>query len=297
MRSLGPDCWRALSTNLSKPIAVSPRMIAPNHGFSGYICGQIAMPLLKRHSPLTERVAGLAFFLGAMMPDADIFTKTLLGRQAYFGAAFYAHRHASHSILGTLALALIAAGLLTLLPPVRRAAGQWRGYAWLVACFWVGGMIHLVGDVFTPGWPLPLFWPLPMRYGGWSHIGWFSPYLFWLFLTAIAVGWGVRALTGIGTGNGTGKDTEKGTVGRGFLARKILERWGGAVTTTLGNGWAAGGLWLWYTVAVYRWLDFMATSQYETWGQWLAFHRQLLPNAMIVPVTEGVRVVWHWLSS
>ncbi|NIP72009.1 MAG: metal-dependent hydrolase, partial [Gammaproteobacteria bacterium] len=72
-------------------------MMTLNHGLSGYVCGRVAMPLLKRHAPLSERHLGWAFFLGALAPDVDILTKVLLGRGAYFSGAWYAHRHLSHS--------------------------------------------------------------------------------------------------------------------------------------------------------------------------------------------------------
>jgi membrane-bound metal-dependent hydrolase YbcI (DUF457 family) len=237
-------------------------MIVVNHGLSGYLCGQVAMPLLRRRAPLPERSLGWAFFLGAMLPDFDIVAK-LFGRAVYFSGAWYAHRHASHSLLGTLALALLATALLQrwLVP----AGGQrpWAARAWLAGCCWAGGWLHIFGDLFTPGWQMPLFWPLAVKFGAWSHIGWFSPYLLWLFVSTIAILWLLRALAG---------------------------RWAN------GAAWPGMAAWGIATLATLRWVSFLVTARYESWSQWHAYHRTLLPEAMISPVASTVSVIWRWLT-
>jgi membrane-bound metal-dependent hydrolase YbcI (DUF457 family) len=235
-------------------------MMTLNHGFSGYIVGQVAMPVVRRRAPVPPAILSAAFFLGAMAPDVDIVTRLAAGRAAYFGDAWYGHREASHSILGTLLLGLAVAAVLS----ARRAAreGGWLGAAWLAGCAWAGGLLHLVGDVVTPRRPLPVLWPLPAEFGALSHIGWFSPYLLWLFVTTIALGW----------------------TGRWLLPR------------VTGPRWASAAVWALYALAGYRWVQYMLVSRYESAEQWQAYQEALLPRVMVGPLSAAVRSAWVWLS-
>ena len=249
-------------------------MITLNHGLSGYVCGRVVMPLLKRRSPLSERAMGWAFFLGAMLPDVDILTR-LVGRPVYFADAWYAHRHASHSILGTLTLAALVGALLLRLFARSQARARGRAYAWLVGCLWCGGLLHILGDLYTPGWPLPVLWPWPGTYGALRHIGWFSPYLLWLFLATLAFGWAAGALP---------------------WRWPSLRRWEGLRRWAPPRALRNASVWLLYCLAAYRWIDFMLTSRYESWSQWEAYHLTLLPEAMIFPVTRGIGLMWRFLT-
>jgi membrane-bound metal-dependent hydrolase YbcI (DUF457 family) len=241
-------------------------MMTLNHGFSGYVCGRVAMPILKRYSPLSRRAMGWAFFLGAMMPDADIITRISAGRGAYFGRAWHSHRQFSHSLLGTLVEALVVAALL-FGPVLWRQERRWRSYAWAVGCLWAGGVLHLVGDVVTPARPLPVFWPLDYSVGGWSHIGWFSPYLLVLFLTVL----GIDVLM------------------RGLMRAQALPQ-GRA------RDWAGAAVWLLYAAAAYRWLHYLAVSRYESSTQWADYQRSLLPDPLVAATTEGIAVLWSLIS-
>lgn len=237
-------------------------MMTFNHGLSGYVCGRVLMPALRRRAPLSERALGWAFFLGAMMPDLDILGKLVGGRAFYFSGAWYGHRGASHSLLGTLILALVLAALLYR-PLTRGGAGGPRPYLWAVAAFWAGGILHLFGDVFTPARPLALFWPHPFRYGALARIGWFTPYLSWLFLATVAVGWMLLAAA----------------------RRRPAHR-----------AWLVSAVWGLNLVAAYRWVQFLVTSEYQSRGQWSDLQRALLPEAMVTPLTDGVSHLWFWLS-
>lgn len=241
-------------------------MMTLNHGFSGYVCGRVAMPVLRRWSPLSGRAMGWAFFLGAMMPDVDVLTRLVAGRGDYFGRAWYSHRQFSHSLLGTLVEALVAAAVL-FGPLVWRHERRWRAYAWAAGCLWAGGMLHLVGDVFTPARPLPVFWPLPYSIGAWSHIGWFSPYLLVLFLTVLGADLGVRGL---------------------MRAQAVPEG--------RPRAWAGAVVWLLYAAAAYRWLHYLAVSRYESFAQWAEYQRSLLPDPWVAVTTESVAVLWSLIA-
>jgi membrane-bound metal-dependent hydrolase YbcI (DUF457 family) len=244
-----------------------------NHGFSGYVVGQALLPVLRRYSPVPPAALGAAFFLGAMAPDVDIVTRLLGGRAAYFGDAWYAHRAASHSVVGTLLLGLAVAALLSAWRSAPGAGGEPRigpgrsrppsGYFWLAGCAWVGGLLHIVGDLFTPFRPLPLLWPLPDRIGAFSHIGWFSPYLLWLFVTTIALGW---------------------------TAARLLPGLAG------GHRWTPVAVWALYALASYRWIHYLVVSRYESAQQWQAYQEALLPQIMVRPLSVAVRAAWLWLS-
>ena len=242
-------------------------MMVLSHGLSSYVCGRVAMPALRRVSPLSPGTMSWAFALGAMMPDGDILTRAVLGRSAYFSTAWYGHRQFSHSILGTFLLTgLLAAGGFAV---ALRRRGVGRGaLAWLWGCLWCGGLLHLAGDLPTPGRPLPLFWPLAERFGSWSHIGWFTPYLWWMFLTAV-------------------------------LAAAAL-RWGGG--RLVARGWfragiaVAGAAWLVYAAAAYRWVQYLVTTRYESAAQYAALQARLLPEPLVELSGRWVHAAWQWLA-
>lgn len=238
-------------------------MMTLNHGLSGLVCGQVAMPVLRRRSPLPPRSMGWAFFLGAMLPDGDILVRVLAGRSDYFSFAWYGHRGASHSLLGTLVLALLGTAVLQRWLVPRGMERRWRGLVWLVACLWAGGMIHIFGDLFTPGWTMPVFWPWPARFGAWRHIGWFSPYLLWLFLGALVVA---------------------PLVQRSLAGLPAL------------RPWAPMAAWGIYALTVGRWVTFLVAMRYTGWNAWIADQEMLLPSVLVVPLSQGVHLLWHWFT-
>ncbi len=250
-------------------------MMTLNHGFSGYVCGRVLSPIAKRYAPWPPGVLVLAMFLGAMLPDLDALT-TLIGPHAYFSRAWYGHRMASHSILGGAVLAVAAAALLW--APLRRRCrpailkdasrlwgtlGLWE-MLWLWGALWLGTLLHLVGDLVTPGMAMPVLWPHPGRFGAWAHIGWFSPYLLWMFLL-------VLLLDGVGSA----------------LRRRAQGAW----HTRLGLA-----LWAMHALAAYRWLPYLAQSRSVSSRQWQAYQLELLPEAMVTPMTAAIHRLWHWLA-
>ena len=237
-------------------------MMTFNHGLSGYVVARVAEPLAVRYSPIPAGTLALCMFLGAMVPDLDIISR-LGGYHAYFGQSWYSHRQFTHSILGTGVIGLLL-GLLTHRLLGRNApGGRWAHILWLGGAFWVGGMIHIFGDLFTPGWKMPVFWPMDVRYGGFRKIGWFSPYLLWLFVGAILLSWGLRKA-------------------------------GGRIAAL--RPWSPTLIWLINALAVYRWVHFIQINTYNSWEQWLDYNRALLPEFMVTPITDLVRVVWSMFT-
>lgn len=239
-------------------------MITINHGLSAYVCARTVMPALKKHSAISERSLGWAFLLGAALPDADILSKLLLGRAEYFSGVWYGHRAASHSLLGGLLMALLVAALLYRPLASRREGGSaLAAYLWLTGGLWIGTMIHLFGDFFTPGWSMPIFWPAVVRFGSYSHIGWFTPYLLWLFMTTLFIAAGLHALA----------------------------RWKPQL-----NMFLASAAWLLYAVASWRWIHFVLISRYHSRGQWAEFQHDLLPELLITPINHAVSAAWYWMT-
>lgn len=241
-------------------------MMVLSHGMSGYVFGRVAMPALRRMSPVSPRAMSWAFFIGAMLPDADVLTRLILGHSAYFSGAWYAHRQASHSILGAFLLAGIAT-CIAFAARVRMGRWDWREPAWTWGCLWCGGLLHLVGDLPTPGLSLPVFWPLPWRFGSWSHIGWFNPYLWWMFATAVLLGAGLR-----------------------WAGARLVAR--GAIRSGIV---LSGSAWVVYALTLYRWLHYLVISRYDNAAQFAATQRALLPDPLVTVSAGWVRLVWRWI--
>lgn len=251
-------------------------MMTLNHGFSGYVCAQLAMPLLKKSAPFSERALGLALFLGTMMPDLDILSRPL-GRIPYFSYQWFAHRQLSHSLPGTLLLALIFSGLYWHFFGKEKGL---RGFLWLTGILWAGGGLHILGDLFTPGMAMPIFWPLDFRVGSLAHIGWFSPYIWWLFVSTIALAWAFTWLNHIWQ------------IGSADTVQTALQ-----TTRKTFAVWSPKLIWVLYAVSTGRWIQFLLSSRYESRSQWTEFHQDLLPQALIEPLIQGVRYIWNLLIS
>lgn len=240
-------------------------MMVLNHGFTGYVAGRVVYPALDRFNPLSSRQWGWCFFLGGMAPDLDMIAR-LFGRMAYFSTDWYGHRQASHSILGTLLLGMLVAGLLSGFSRLKRGNKAHPGlqtWLWMTGCVWAGGMLHALCDMFTPGRPMAFFWPLGDLVGGWRHIGWFTPYILVLFLAIFAMESVIR----------------------------LAGRWNGWISARSSVlGW---GL---YLVAGARLVQFIAVSRYEDARQYNLYQSALLPEPLLLALNQGVRTVWVWLA-
>lgn len=125
----------------------------------------------------------LALILGSVAPDLDAVSRPL---GTYFSTdVWLGHRGITHSLVGVTGLAvLIAAGLSLvrwLVAPGRRGRTG-LSFLILLAAAWLGGLAHLAADLPNPPGPwggIPVAYPLssgsaPLRWGGWSLIGWFD---------------------------------------------------------------------------------------------------------------------------
>lgn len=124
----------------------------------------LAVPLFGgvRH-PVAAAVALLIVALGSLLPDID-HARSTLARERIVGVpilrpvswgigAVFGHRGPTHSLLAFVALLLL---------------GQWPSFPWAyVNLGWLlgwGYVWHLVADALTKS-GIPLFWPLPVRFG------------------------------------------------------------------------------------------------------------------------------------
>ncbi len=167
-------------------------MTPPEHALTGALAATLAAAAWP--GAIRGRGRWVAWATaGALAPDLDALS-LLFSHTTYFGFAWYAHRAFLHSLAGCAALAMLmpallaAAGFGRARDPALRARAVRTG---AMSAF-AGGLIHLVGDLPTPPGPwggIPLFFPLPARFGGWSHLGWVNAALFYLLgAAALAAG-------------------------------------------------------------------------------------------------------------
>jgi membrane-bound metal-dependent hydrolase YbcI (DUF457 family) len=233
------------------------------------LCGALAGTLAACTAPGPLRGRGPWVFwttAGALAPDLDA-VSLLFSHAIYFGDAWYSHRQFLHSILGCAFLAVLLpslasfarrTGSLARLAPHRglksaRAptARETSGKVAARAVF-AGGLLHLLGDLPTPPGPwggLPIFFPLGMRAGGWSRIGWINAALVYL-LSAAALAAGA------------------------LLAARVRapSRWRPRLRA------GAGGV---AALALAGAVGFAAASRYESFAQWRAWQARFVPAAWI----------------
>ncbi len=133
--------------------------------------------------------------LGGFLPDIDVASRVpgfdaTIGRALalqpgsviYGGSHWYSHHHFTHSLAAALAVGLLVSGLLGLErvllgadPEGRRTRNVWLAPLCVVA----GYLMHLLGDLVTPGsvWGgIQLLWPSDTMVGGWGWTWWFNNY-------------------------------------------------------------------------------------------------------------------------
>jgi membrane-bound metal-dependent hydrolase YbcI (DUF457 family) len=156
------------------------------HALTGALAGTIAACAWP--GPLRRRGRWIAWTtIGALAPDLDS-VSLLFSHRVYFGSAWYSHRQFLHSILGCAFLAMLIPSMAAAIF-ARRLDRVTRAAFLRVAsrALFAGGMVHLAGDLPTPPGPwggMPVFFPLGVREGGWSRIGWYNAVLIYLLGTA-----------------------------------------------------------------------------------------------------------------
>ncbi len=172
------------------------------HTLSGVAFSTMIAAIAKRRL----RETGLLLFcggLGVALPDIDAislwsgFDATIgkfldlahAGRDIYFSNYFYSHHNFTHSLVGAVAFSLLA-GLVFYLgfPMFSKGMGRTSFLNLGQLCvlsFFCGYMMHLLGDLPTPGcvWHgIKLFWPLPASIGGTGHLWWWNNYDIFLLI-------------------------------------------------------------------------------------------------------------------
>ncbi len=156
------------------------------HALTGALAGTIAACLWP--GPLRGRGRWIAWTaVGALAPDLDS-ASLLFSHRIYFGTAWYSHRQFLHSILGCAFLAMLIPSVTAAIFGRRLDPAARAGFLRVASrALFAGGLLHLAGDLPTPPGPwggLPVFFPLGVRLGGWSRIGWVNAALAILLATA-----------------------------------------------------------------------------------------------------------------
>ncbi len=156
------------------------------HALTGALAGTIAACAWP--GPLRGRGRWIAWTtIGALAPDLDSLS-LLFSHRIYFGSAWYSHRQFLHSILGCAFLAMLIPSMAASVIGRGMDAATRAGVLRVASrALFAGGILHLLGDLPTPPGPwggLPVFFPLGIREGGWSRIGWVNEVLIYLLGTA-----------------------------------------------------------------------------------------------------------------
>lgn len=125
---LGWAGWLLAPTDVGASIAQQVRIVTPLRPFVG---------------------AGVGFMVGALLVGPWLSYEVLRGAQDMFGG----HRRMTHSLITS---AILAAGGIILWFAILPAL------ALIIAALLWGQLLHLVGDVVTPG-GVPLFWPMQAK--------------------------------------------------------------------------------------------------------------------------------------
>lgn len=173
------------------------------HTLSGVVISAAAAALTKK--PLWEK--GIIICCGAIggaFPDIDVITLwsgfdttigtffdlSRTGRDIYFSNYWYSHHHLTHSLAGGAMITMSALLLLYLanlvLSKNRNPFSLLRGQGVYGLAFFLGYVMHLFGDLPTPGhtWKgITLFWPLSTAIGGTGHIWWWNNYDIFLLIS------------------------------------------------------------------------------------------------------------------
>lgn len=154
-----------------------------SHTLSGIAAATVVASFSAKKLPAKALilVSGAA---GGALPDIDSLSIVIANRaDIYTGNYWYSHHQFFHSILAGFLFTFLIFGISS----IGRfySSGEksfflfWKQkYPYLIA-FFCGFMMHLLGDLPTPGGPwegIKLLWPLRINVGGWGKIWWWNNY-------------------------------------------------------------------------------------------------------------------------
>lgn len=163
------------------------------------LCGISVGTVIATYTCDTVRQKTTAICLatfGAVLPDIDVisqwgrfdttfgrwFSLSASGRDIYSSTYWYSHHGFMHSLFAAILFSLLL-----------RLITRWRkikGGKWLAIAFGSGYMIHLAGDMITPGGPwqgIRLLFPLNTYVGGTGWIWWWNNYDIFLCMLFSAI--------------------------------------------------------------------------------------------------------------
>jgi inner membrane protein len=154
-----------------------------SHTLSGIAAATVVASFSAKKLPAKALilVSGAA---GGALPDADALSIVIASRvDIYTSNYWYSHHQFFHSILAGFLFTFLFFGISTIgwFYSLRKKSIFifWKQkYPYLIA-FFCGFMMHLLGDLPTPGGPwggIKLFWPLRINIGGWGKIWWWNNY-------------------------------------------------------------------------------------------------------------------------
>jgi inner membrane protein len=154
-----------------------------SHTLSGVAAATVVASFSAKKLPAKALIL-ISGAAGGALPDADALSIVIGNRvDIYTGNYWYSHHQFIHSILAGFLFTFLFLGISTIgwLSSLRKKSIFlfWKQkYPYFIA-FFSGFVMHLLGDLPTPGGPwggIKLFWPLRINAGGWGKIWWWNNY-------------------------------------------------------------------------------------------------------------------------
>jgi membrane-bound metal-dependent hydrolase YbcI (DUF457 family) len=154
-----------------------------SHTLSGIAASTVVASFSQKKLP-AKTVILVAGAAGGMLPDADALSIVIANRNdIYVGNHWYSHHQFFHSILAGFLFTFLIFGItavgLFFSSKKKSLFLFWKQKFPYFIAFFSGFMMHLLGDLPTPGGPwegIKLFWPLKINVGGWGKIWWWNNY-------------------------------------------------------------------------------------------------------------------------
>jgi inner membrane protein len=154
-----------------------------SHTLSGVAASTVVASFSQKKLPAKTLIL-VSGAVGGALPDTDALSIVIAKRvDIYIGNYWYSHHQFFHSILASFLFTFLIFGITAVglffsskkTPPFH----FWKQKFPYFIAFFSGFMMHLLGDLPTPGGPwegIKLFWPLKINVGGWGKIWWWNNY-------------------------------------------------------------------------------------------------------------------------